>query len=77
MRNKETLRGESLNQDHIDNGYFRGQKLEVEIEKLVKVTNAKEKSKSMFRGLLDKYPSSCSSLDGQQPFRQDPLSQNL
>ena len=65
----EILKERSLDLDNIVNLYISGEKCE---EKLVKITSAKQKLKSVFTSLQQRKPS-LSSRPNKQPFVSDPL----
>ena len=75
---KEILTEESLKLDDVDNEYLYGDSFE---EKLIKITSAKQKLKSLFTGFQKKPKFAYSSTSGatnyhQSLFRQGPLPQD-
>ena len=68
---KEILKEQSLELDAIENEYLLGDKFE---EKLSKITTAKQKPKTIFKGPQNS--SSSKFRPCYQPFRAGPLSQN-
>ena len=62
---KEILKERSLDLDDMENPYLFGEQFE---EKLIKITSVKQKSKSIFTGLLQRKPTFSSRPNYNQPF---------
>ena len=67
---KGILKERSLDLDDVENPYLFGEKFE---KKLIKLTSAKQKSKSIFTGLQQKKTTFSSRLNSNQPFLSGPL----
>ena len=70
---KEVLKELSLDLDDMENPYLFGEKFE---EKLIKVTSAIQKSKSIFIGFQQRKPAFSLRPNYNQPFLSDPLPGN-
>ena len=67
---KQILKECSLDLDDMENPYLFGEKFD---EKLIKITSAKQKSKSIFTGLQQRKPAFSSRPNYNQPFLSGPL----